>query len=86
MANDNDVKKSYEEVNGFTDDIFEDGRDQGVQENREKTVFYSQNEIKSDEPNEATYAAMAEGERMIHGASTKRFSSVEDLFAELDEE
>ncbi len=41
-------------------------------------------EVKIDEPNETTYAAIEEAERMMKDPNTKRFSSVDDLFAELD--
>lgn len=41
-------------------------------------------EVKVDEPSEATYAAMEEAERMLGDPNTKRFSSVDELFAELD--
>lgn len=38
------------------------------------------------EPNEVTYAAFAEGERMLRDPAAKHFSSVDELFAELDAE
>ena len=41
-------------------------------------------DVRIDEPNETTYAAMEEAERMLKDPSTKRFSSVDDLFAELN--
>ncbi|MEG2234469.1 MAG: type II toxin-antitoxin system RelB/DinJ family antitoxin [Oscillospiraceae bacterium] len=41
-------------------------------------------EVRIDEPNEITYAAMEEAERMLKDPNTKRFSSVDDLFAELN--
>lgn len=41
-------------------------------------------EVRIDEPNEITYAAMEETERMLKDPNTKRFSSVDDLFAELN--
>ena len=41
-------------------------------------------DVRVDEPNETTYAAMEEAEQMLKDPTTKRFSSVEDLFAELD--
>lgn len=41
-------------------------------------------DVRIDEPNEETYAAMEEAEQMLRDPNTKRFSSVEDLFAELD--
>ena len=41
-------------------------------------------EIRIDEPNETTYAAMEEAEQMLKDPSAKRFSSVDDLFAELN--
>lgn len=41
-------------------------------------------DVRIDEPNEETYAAMEEAEQMLRDSNTKRFSSVEDLFAELD--
>lgn len=41
-------------------------------------------DVRIDEPNEITYAAMEEAERMLKDPNTKRFSSVEDLFAELN--
>lgn len=41
-------------------------------------------DVRIDEPNEETYAAMEEAEQMLKDPNTKRFSSVEDLFAELD--
>lgn len=37
-----------------------------------------------DVPNAVTLAAFEEGERMLHDPAAPRFSSVEDLFAELD--
>lgn len=41
-------------------------------------------EVRVDEPNETTYAAMEEAERMANDPNAKRFSSVEELFAELN--
>lgn len=41
-------------------------------------------DVRIDEPNETTYAAMEEGERMLKDPNTPRFSSVADLFAELN--
>lgn len=41
-------------------------------------------EVKIDEPNETTYAAMEEAEHMMNDPNTKRFSSVDDLFEELN--
>lgn len=41
-------------------------------------------EVKIDEPNEVTYSAMAEAEDMLQNPNTKRFTSVEDLFEELN--
>lgn len=41
-------------------------------------------EVKIDEPSEKTYAAMEEAERMISDPNAVRFSSVDDLFKELD--
>lgn len=41
-------------------------------------------EVRIDEPNETTYDAMEEAERMLNDPETIRFTSVEDLFAELD--
>lgn len=43
-------------------------------------------EVKLNEPNAVTLAAIEEGERMLHDPNTKRFSSVDELFEELDEE
>lgn len=40
-------------------------------------------EVKIDEPNAQTYAAMEEGEKMLADPNTRRFSSVEELFEEL---
>ena len=39
-----------------------------------------------DIPNEVTRAALAEGDAMLASADTKRFSSVDDLFADLEAE
>ena len=41
-------------------------------------------EIKLTEPNETTYAAMAEGERLLKDPNTRKFSSVDELFEDLD--
>ncbi len=41
-------------------------------------------DVRLEEPNDTTLAALAEGDRMIHDPNALRFSSVEDLFAELD--
>ncbi len=41
-------------------------------------------EVKIDEPNELTYAAMEEAEQMLKDPNAKRFSSVDDLFEELN--
>ncbi len=41
-------------------------------------------EVKINEPNAETYAAMEEAERMLADPNAKRFSSVEELFEELD--
>lgn len=43
-------------------------------------------DVRFETPNAVTLAAMEEGERMINDPNAKRFSSVEELFAELDEE
>lgn len=40
----------------------------------------------ADEPNAETLAAFAEGERMLHDPAAPRFSSVDELFDELDGE
>ncbi len=40
-------------------------------------------DVKIDEPNEVTYAAMEEGEQMLKDPNTKRFSSVAELFEDL---
>lgn len=42
-------------------------------------------EIKIDEPNEQTYAAMEEAEHMLKNPNVRKFSSVDDLFSELDD-
>ena len=41
-------------------------------------------EVRMDEPNAETLAAFEEGERMLHDPTAPRFSSVDELFAELD--
>ncbi len=41
-------------------------------------------EIKIDEPNDLTYAAMEEAEHMAISPNVKKFSSVDDLFSDLD--
>ena len=41
-------------------------------------------EVKLDEPNAITRAALEEGDQMLSDPSAPRFSSVEDLFAELN--
>ena len=41
-------------------------------------------EVRMDEPNAETLAAFEEGERMLHDPSAPRYSSVDELFAELD--
>lgn len=41
-------------------------------------------EVKLDEPNAVTRAALEEGDQMLSDPNTQRFSSVEDLFAELN--
>lgn len=40
--------------------------------------------VASDNPNQLTLKAFAEGEKMLHDPNTQRFSSIEDLFEELD--
>lgn len=37
-----------------------------------------------DEPNETTYAAMEEAEQMLRDTNARKFSSVDELFGELD--
>lgn len=41
-------------------------------------------EVKLDEPNAVTRAALEEGDQMLIDPNAQRFSSVEDLFAELN--
>lgn len=41
-------------------------------------------EVKLDEPNTVTRTALEEGDRMLSDPNAQRFSSVEDLFAELN--
>lgn len=41
-------------------------------------------EVKADEPNTETYAAMEEAEQMLKDTNAQRFSSLDDLFKELD--
>ena len=41
-------------------------------------------EVRMDEPNAETLAAFEEGERMLHDPTAPRYSSVDELFAELD--
>ena len=41
-------------------------------------------EVRLSEPNETTYAAMAEGERLLKDPDTRKFSSVDELFEDLD--
>lgn len=41
-------------------------------------------EVRMDEPNAETLAAFEEGERMLHDPTAPRFSSADELFAELD--
>lgn len=41
-------------------------------------------EVKLDEPNAITRSALEEGDQMLSDPSAPRFSSVEDLFAELN--
>lgn len=41
-------------------------------------------EVKLDEPNAVTRAALEEGDQMISDPAAQRFSSVEDLFVELN--
>lgn len=41
-------------------------------------------DVRLEVPNAITLAAFEEGERMLHDPDAPRFSSVEDLFAELD--
>lgn len=41
-------------------------------------------DVRLEEPNEETYAAFEEGERMIHDPSSPRFSDVDALFADLE--
>ncbi len=41
-------------------------------------------EVKMNEPNAVTLAALEEGDRMLNDPNELRFKSVEDLFAELD--
>ncbi len=43
-------------------------------------------DVRLETPNAITLAAIEEGECMIHDPDAKRFSSVEELFMELDEE
>lgn len=43
-------------------------------------------ELSLDVPNAATLAAIKEAEKMLHDPNAKRFSSVEELFEELDSE
>lgn len=43
-------------------------------------------ELSLDVPNAVTLAAMKEAEQMLHDPNAKRFSSVEELFEELDSE
>lgn len=43
-------------------------------------------DVRLETPNAVTLSAMEEGDKMIHDPNAKRFSSVEELFAELDEE
>lgn len=40
--------------------------------------------VELEEPNAETIAAMEEAERIAHDPNTKRFTSVEDLFKDLD--
>ncbi len=41
-------------------------------------------EVKLDEPNETTYAAMDESEHITNDPETEKYSDVDDLFANLD--
>ncbi len=41
-------------------------------------------EVKADEPNELTYLAIEEAAKMLENPNTKRFSSVDELFEELN--
>jgi DNA-damage-inducible protein J len=41
-------------------------------------------EVKIDEPNVTTYAAMEEAEQMLKDPSAKKFHSIDELFEELD--
>lgn len=41
-------------------------------------------EVKVDEPNATTYAAMEEAEQMLKDPSAKKFHSVDELFKKLD--
>ena len=41
-------------------------------------------DVRLEEPNAETIAAFEEGERMLHDPAAPRFSSVDDLFAELE--
>ena len=43
-------------------------------------------EVKDEIPNQITREAFAEGEAMLADPNTKRFSSVDELFADLDAE
>lgn len=43
-------------------------------------------ELSLDVPNAVTLAAIKEAEQMLHDPNAKRFSSVEELFEELDSE
>ncbi|HAT02843.1 acyl-CoA--6-aminopenicillanic acid acyl transferase [Lachnospiraceae bacterium] len=41
-------------------------------------------DVKADEPNAVTYAAMEEAEQMLKDPNTRKFSSIDELFAELN--
>lgn len=41
-------------------------------------------EVKLDEPNAVTRAALEEGDKMLSAPNAKRYSNVDDLFADLN--
>lgn len=41
-------------------------------------------EVRREEPNDATFLALEEGEIMLHDPAARRFSSVDELFADLE--
>lgn len=43
-------------------------------------------DVRLEVPNAVTLSAMEEGDKMLHDPNAKRFSGVEELFAELEEE